>query len=752
MVAGNQKWGFLQVIFSLFPFHLLLAQLKYNLLALFYWIFLFLIISDNLGSAFGIPILFYSPEYLGATSFWSFLFLGFGIGGFTMGFNTYSYIRLAPRFPFLNTLNQPFYKFCLNNGILPLLFNLYFIFRFCRFQVTEEYASSSDLFGFISAYLLGFALFQLISVLYFFPMNKRIGRKISPNFKPHQEKTVKTVIPNKESKVVPQKNNSTRVYLYLGKSLKFYSSRSGRHYKKDLLIQIYKQNKVNATLFETIAILSFLALGFLQGSRFFELPAAVSIVLLLTIVLMLFSSLLSYLNRWAYPVIILVFISLNYLSTKTRFFTFKNYAYGLSYEKSNEVPYTLIQIQKTAENQKNIEVSKANALSILKAWKTKTGEKKPKLVFLNVSGGGSRSALWVVNCLQQLDKETQQKFSLHTQMVTGASGGMIGASFYRQLRYLEKKNKISDLYSETYRKQISDDLLNRLSFLASTNDIFFRYKTFEKNNISYPIDRGTAFEEQLNENTKGILDVNLSYYDQLEKEAEMPLHIFSPTIVNDGRRLLISSQKLTYLTNTSAPKIGVDNSYENIDYMSFFEKSSPEKIRFTSVMRSSATFPFVMPMVTLPTSPDIQLMDAGIRDNYGGKVTAQYILALEDWIAKNTSGVVIVQIRDTKKILQNETSEPVSLFRKFTMPFGNMYSNFPRTQDFNQDELFTVLAKNMHFPVDVISFNLREDSRDKISLSWHLTRQEKIKIKKAFDRSTNQNALIKLKKLLSSSY
>lgn len=748
MVSRNQKMGFFKVITSLFPFHLLLAQVKYNLLALFYWVFLFLIVSDSLGSAFGIPILFYSPEYLGDTNFWSFLFLGFGIGGFTMGFNTYSYIRLAPRFPFLNTLNQPFYKFCLNNAILPLAFNIYFIFRFSDFQLKEEFASSSDIALYIFSYMSGFMLFQLMSILYFFPMNKRAGRKVQNQFAPDKEKVVSTVIPNKESKVKTTPKESSKVYLYLGRRMKFHSSRSAKHYSKELLTQIYKHNKVNATLFETLALISFLSLGFLQGAKYFELPAAVSIVLLVTIILMLFSALLSYLDRWAYPVIIVVFMLMNFLSVRTNFFTFRNYAYGMSYSEKNKVDYSVDDIIKINNDEDKSTSSKDNAIRIMDAWKKRTGEEKPKLILVNVSGGGSRSALWVMHCMQNLDKLTEQEFSKSTQMVTGASGGMVGASYYRQLNYLHKEGQIKNIYSEEYIRRMGFDLLNKLAFSASTNDIFFRYKSFEKNNISYPIDRGTAFEEQLTKNTDSILDVPLSYYTNLERKAIVPLHIFTPTIVNDGRRMLISSQKLSFLMGNQSKEMDLPNSYENVDYLTLFKGKSPEKIGFTTVMRSSATFPFVMPMITLPTKPGIQLMDAGLRDNYGGKITMEYMYALSDWIKENTSGVIIVQIRDTKKVLQNEDSQTVSLLKKFTLPFGNMYKNFPRTQDFNQDEMFKLMGNNFGIDLDVVSFNLREDSKDQISLSWHLTKQEKYKIKNAFYSLSNQQAKKELVQLL----
>jgi hypothetical protein len=59
-----------RAIRSFFPVNILFGHLKYNLISLFYWTFLFLIISESFGRAFGIPILFFSPEYLGQISNW----------------------------------------------------------------------------------------------------------------------------------------------------------------------------------------------------------------------------------------------------------------------------------------------------------------------------------------------------------------------------------------------------------------------------------------------------------------------------------------------------------------------------------------------------------------------------------------------------------------------------------------------------------------------------------------------------------
>src|SRR5699024_6025752 len=125
----------------------------------------------------------------------------------------------------------------------------------------------------------------------------------------------------------------------------------------------------------------------------------------------------------------------------------------------------------------------------------------------------------------------------------------------------------------------------------------------------------------------------------------------SPTIVNDGRRLMICSQPVSFLqlTNELDEKIGMHPQLENVGFLHYFHRNTPEDIQFSTVLRMNATFPYIMPMVTLPTEPQMLVMDAGIRDNYGTKTTIRYILALRNWIKKNTSGVIVLQIRDTKK-------------------------------------------------------------------------------------------------------
>ena len=739
------KWTVVGFIRSFFPFQLILGQLKYNLISMFYWALLFAIIADSFGSAFGVPFLFLSPEYQGEVNNWAFFLLGFSFGGFTMAFNTYSYIKLGPRYQFLAAVSRPFFKFCINNSLIPLSFFIFYLLQMISFQNQQELTDWKTITMFSLSVFLGALLFILLSIFYFFPTTKN---KHVVSDEETQGTPISSVL-NKQLKWYNYfRTERKRPFIYIGRHLKLYQSRKITHLDKEVIERVFAQNRINATIFEILTISAFFILSFFRDLPVFETPAAMSIVLLLTMIHMIFSAMMSWFHRWTYPIIFIAIFTMNYLSTHTGMFKYTNYAYGLDYSPEKLQEFSVERIRNSGSDTSVHDNSKKEFISLLENWKSKTDTDKPKLIIVNTSGGGSRSALWTLTVLQNCEKGTKGKLTSHVQMITGASGGMVGAAYFRELIHLQRNNKVNDLYDESFRKNLGKDLLNKLAFSVSTNDLFVRFKTFEHNGHAYTKDRGYAFEEQLHENTKNILRHDLGYYSQPEKDAKVPVMIFSPTIANDGRRLLISSQSLRFLTIGNTSKEERSNSYENIDYQSFFAKNDPQKIRFSSVLRANATFPFIMPMVTMPTFPEMQLMDAGIRDNYGTRTTIEYLTQLTDWIKENTSGVIIIEIRDTKRILNNESYHSVSMLDKITLPFGNIYSNFPRTQDFDQEQLLEAATKSFPFSLDVITFNLREHSNDRISLSWHLTAKEKYKIERAFYSKANQSAYRKLMKSL----
>jgi hypothetical protein len=135
-------------------------------------------------------------------------------------------------------------------------------------------------------------------------------------------------------------------------------------------------------------------------------------------------------------------------------------------------------------------------------------------------------------------------------------------------------------------------------------------------------------------------------------------------------------------------------------------------------------------------------MDAGLIDNFGIKVLVDYLSENQDWINKNTSGVVIVKIVDND---YSATPTSYSPLKKLLLPMKFFYANF-NLQDKNNDRLIYQLSHEIN-SLDVVEFNLGE-SNEPLSLSWHLTSKEKQSIEKAIYNKDNLIAIAMLKKLL----
>ena len=136
MVTGKTR---LNRFLYFFPFQLLVLHLKRNHFLLLFWLILFAFTTQIFANKFGIPNLFLAPEYMGAVGFRSYFILGFSLGGFIMAFNIYTYILHSRRFPFLGTLSRPFFKFCINNFIIPLALIVTNIYCSCCFLATWSF-------------------------------------------------------------------------------------------------------------------------------------------------------------------------------------------------------------------------------------------------------------------------------------------------------------------------------------------------------------------------------------------------------------------------------------------------------------------------------------------------------------------------------------------------------------------------------------------------------------------------------------
>ena len=720
-----------------------------------FWIILFGIVTNQMATRYGVPYLFLSPEYFDNVSFLSYFIMGFACGGFIMAFNISSYVLNSYRFPFLATLYNPFAKYCINNSIIPALFILTYLYNIFVFQLGEQVFSVPAILILEGGFLLGVFVFIFLSVTYFFTINKDIYRMFG----------VKGQEPIKASEWHGNKRSDWKNLTLIKESRDWYVEtywtlpfvnrlvRPVNHYKKEMLRKVFKQNHRNAFLFILISIGTLFTLSFFKDVPFFVVPAASSVLLVFTMILMVSSAAYIYLRGWAFLLILGVFLIINSLY-KLDAFNNTNKAYGLDYE-TVKAPYSNRAINALSCDS----ISKLRDVKLmietLNAWKLKNvshGHYKPKLVLINAPGGGLRACLWTFYALQYADSITHGELLKHTELISGSSGGMIGAAYLRELYLRKSTGQPVDLYSTFYRSNMGKDILNPITFSLAVNDVCFPLQKVVKGNSSYNKDRAYAFEWRLNQNTDSMLNKSLKDYKLAESKAIIPMMVFSPTIANDGRKLLIASQPISYLVqNSFTSNLKVNPLYDGIEFSRLFAKQNAGNVHFTSVLRMSATFPYVSPITSLPSDPALDVLDAGLRDNFGLEISLKYLYTFRNWITTNTSGVVIIQIRDKDKESPVEANPTKDIIDNLLVPTGLLYNNLFGIQDFNQNQLLQYASLWFDQQVEIVNLVMKRNKQDNISLSWHLTNKEKKQIFTSIALQENQQSFKRLKEVLDTS-
>ncbi len=513
-------------------------------------------------------------------------------------------------------------------------------------------------------------------------------------------------------------------------------------------------------------------LGTYRDNPYFQIPAGASVLLLLTIVVMFTGAISFWLRGWAVFALIIGVFLVNTLA-KQQLFQLTFQAYGLNYSVPR-AQYSLRSVRELTKDSIFLDDVKTTTIA-LNNWRAKfPKDKKPKMVFICTSGGGHRACVWTMRTLQHVDSTLAGRLMEHTQLITGASGGMVGAAYYRELLLRKQQGENINIYAPQYLDNIARDHLNSIAFNWIVNDIFFRYQEFRYKGLNHRKDRGYAFEQQLNKNTGGILDKPLCDYKEPELQALIPMMILSPTIVNDGRKLYVSPQHVSYMNVPSIFQTRfLNQKVKGVEFLRFFKEQEAENLRFLTALRMSATFPYVTPNIKLPSQPVMEIMDAGLSDNFGVSVATRFIFVFKKWIQENTSGVVIVSIRDTQKDRPIAKSIEPSLFQRIFTPLETIYTNQEYFQDMHNDDLVEmaqswfskdVKVHRVEFQYVPVSKNLQEiqDKRDgkieidpnriiltdRAALSWHLTKKEKESLIRTIYETRNQTALRQLDLLL----
>ncbi|WP_255518085.1 patatin-like phospholipase family protein [Fulvivirga sp. M361] len=752
----------IQRLFYSFPVQLLVNHVKRNQILLLCWAVLFAIISGNFGNYLGIPFLFLDPVYMNQVGFQSFFTLGLTLAGFSIAFHITSYIMDGHRFNFIGTLSRPFTTFSINNSIIPLVFVIYYILLIIRYKASNETNEQNETFLDVIGFLSGYILMTLLLFTYFRFTNKNIFKYVVDKVDEKLKQNIKVTRASAMKKLNIARKKQVRIDFYLNmRCVPIKVDTEKGEYDRENILRVFDQNHFNLVIIELSAVAALFLLGIFKDLEIFQLPAAASVILFLTIFVM-FSGAFSYwFGNWSLTAIIILILAANTLM-KNNVLNKLYPAFGLDYT-TQPAPYNLERVNALGNHDQRKE-DKTKTLELLNNWRAKfPGEQKPKMVFICVSGGGQRAALWTLNVLQTASKMTKDRLMKNSILITGASGGLIGASYFRELIYQQKLGEDIDPHAPEYLKNIASDNLNAIIFSLLMNDIFVGFQKFDYNNFQYDKDRGYTFENQLNKNTEFILDKPLISYREAEQKSIIPMLIMAPTIINDGRKLYISPQHVSYLTNVT-DTVYDENKLNGIDFLRFFQDQKSEQLRFLSGLRMSATFPYITPNTTLPSDPKMEIMDAGITDNFGISDAMRFLFAFKEWISENTSGVILFSIRDSEKNSPIQPKENLSLFERATLPISSIYQNFESLQDITNDNKIAYASNWFEGKIDRVdvqyipedyakenlsrSDSLRMNNVQRASLSWRLTGREKKSLISNIDTHSNQRALLKLRELL----
>jgi hypothetical protein len=435
-----------------------------------------------------------------------------------------------------------------------------------------------------------------------------------------------------------------------------------------------------------------------------------------------------------------------------------------------------------------------DAATLEVAWLGQFPDEKPKLVIVVASGGGIRAAAWTATVLGELESKQWNgsaalgRFPHHVRLVTGASGGVLGAAYY--VATLEPPPAVghstpagTPLSTDEITQKIAADSLTHVARSIVFCDIW---------RLAWPSalpdhDRGAAMESAWEQNTRDPSAAAGSESSPLaqpfvslaagEEAGWRPSVVFTPMMVEDGRRLIVSNLNLDGLTRSLGSTVGESGespkpgdsaneapplySLSAVEFARLFPNAGTFKL--STAARMSASFPYVSPAGELPVTPPRRVVDAGYYDNYGVNLAARWLDAHRNWLrheAGNVSGIVLIQIRDG--VMDDELRAPpatgsIDRFRRLlrrgatglTTPLEGASSAYLAMPWFRNNEQVQALSATFNDEKHPQFFTtVFFDYADRVgtSLSWCLTPSEFASITGNIKESPNAERIDELVK------
>jgi hypothetical protein len=370
-----------------------------------------------------------------------------------------------------------------------------------------------------------------------------------------------------------------------------------------------------------------------------------------------------------------------------------------------------------------------------------------RLIVICTSGGGIRAAAWTAALLGRLEQAGARDA---IQVITGASGGMVGAACWVADRHA--RDGQPGRPARDWKELLGAVAMNSLTPVARRlvfRDLPLAFLPLDNNH-----DRGRALEDAWVDNLRqhGIdLTLPLGRLREAERDGRLPSLVFSPMLVEDGRRLIISNRDLRAVTDNEVrwlsgrdrPQPHTACSSRGAYHLSDLFPQQWADISLATAARLSASFPYISPAAVLPTRPRRRAVDAGYYDAYGldllCNLLREAVLDPVPLLAR-VSGILLVQIRDNvSQLTVNPDHEPAAPeaaalesgaaargLEGFTTPLAGLLAGREAVSLFRSDAQLETLCRHyaqVSGDVDFLTTTIFE-FRGEASLSWYLTAAE----------------------------
>jgi hypothetical protein len=294
----------------------------------------------------------------------------------------------------------------------------------------------------------------------------------------------------------------------------------------------------------------------------------------------------------------------------------------------------------------------------------------PKMVVIATSGGAYRASFWTSLALDRIVtasfEDEMRGLAQSVRFITGASGGMVGGAYFAAHAKEEDWTEQGPPRANEITAALTADTIDAQRDLSGHSEATGYYTTatpIPNDTLSavsqhilqvdapallfqdeVPIDRGQVLENHW-------LRLNDSFLDWAEGERAgwRPSLIVTPMVIETGQQLMISNLDLFEMERKLAN-----------DSRQLFQMApcAQAHLSVKTAVRMNATFPYISPIVALPSHPQWRLVDAGYYDNFGITPLVNLLSArtegclhpgkggfcLQDWLVHNTSGLLLIEL------------------------------------------------------------------------------------------------------------